>query len=354
MKFFYRFSLGAQFAALLVLFLAVIGVAVVVVGQSIVVSQTVNECRSVADMAEHIGKWASQYGGMHAKTTGPNSPLPGTYLLRAVYAANPSDKSQLAGSQVSDFSDALAALSRADSYYWKNPALIQREISDIAAVSPSKAKFRITAKSVLNKNNAPTEFEAEAIGVIADQFADRAQASVDAPSTPEKLEYWKVERGHVLYSRALIASSSCLKCHGTPDTAPAFLRANDQFNGGGGFGYEVGKPAGIISVSIPLPKPEAALAESLTPQSWAALAAVGLVGLLMLIFITRRIIVPVNQLRAFADALAGSQLNASFKVPEFGEGLRGSRNEVHRLACTIENLGKSVKVLFDKLKASRA
>lgn len=55
MKFFARLSLVTQFTLLLLLLLVTLAVAASVVGRALVVSQTLNESRSVADMAEHIG-----------------------------------------------------------------------------------------------------------------------------------------------------------------------------------------------------------------------------------------------------------------------------------------------------------
>ena len=55
------------------------------IGQSLVLRQTLSEGRTVADMVENIGRWASQYGGVHAKTTGADAKFPGNFLTRAVY-----------------------------------------------------------------------------------------------------------------------------------------------------------------------------------------------------------------------------------------------------------------------------
>ena len=62
-----------------------------------------------------------------------------------------------------------------------------------------------------------------------------------------------------------------LNCHAAPETAPAFIRSNEQFNGGGGFGYLENKPAGVISVVVPMPPVWQALSGSLPPRVWAAL-----------------------------------------------------------------------------------
>ena len=68
------------------------------------------------------------------------------------------------------------------------------------------------------------------------------------------------------------------------DKAPEFLRTNQQFNGGGGFGYKVGEPVGLISVRLPMPGPQAVLNETLPQQAWGwlLLAAGAGVGLLVL------------------------------------------------------------------------
>ena len=256
--------------ALLVLSL---GAAMWWIGQALVLRQTLSEGRTVADMVENIGRWASQYGGVHAKTTGADAKIPGNFLTRAVYSASNADASLLQGSLSPHGSNEQAALARVEAYHWKNPALIQREVADVVAASGSKARFRLTARTVLNANNAPDAFEREAL--------DAVQAA--AASGDKAPEYWTVKSGTLLYARSMVAQASCLRCHDKPETAPDFLRTNTQFNGGGGFGYVAGKPAGLISVKVPLLDPVDAMVRSAPPQAWAALAVAGL-ALLWLLF----------------------------------------------------------------------
>lgn len=355
-RFFERFSLRVQFTVMMVILIAVVITAVSIIGQSIVVSQTVNESRTVADMTEHIGKWASQYGGVHIKRSGGDTGMVGSYLERAVYAANAKDQAALSdwhglnGERLSQ-AEEMAALGRVDAYHWKNPALIQREISDIAAASTSNAKFRLTAKSVLNKNNEANAFERDALVAIDTAF----NGNKEGQGTPKpKLEYWRVEGGQVLYARALIAQASCLKCHASLQSAPEFLRTNSQFNGGGGFGYEANKPAGIISVTIPLPNPRDALASSLTPAGWGALGCVVVMGFGILLFIGRKVITPVNELRKYAEDLATAGLGDKFEVPDFAMVSGKTNNEVHRLGQAIAELGHSVRILYRKVRDGRA
>jgi hypothetical protein len=246
------------------------------IGQTLVLRQTLSEGRTVADMVENIGRWASQYGGVHAKTTGADAKIPGNFLTRAVYSASEGDASLLQGALVKSAPSEQAALGRVEAYHWKNPALIQREVADVVAASGSKARYRLTARTVLNQNNAPDAFEREALDAVS-AAAERGEKSP---------EYWKVQGSTLLYARSVLAQSSCLRCHDKPETAPEFLKTNAQFNGGGGFGYVSGKPAGLISVKVPLGDPLGAVVKSASAPVWAALGvgALSLVWLLAAAF----------------------------------------------------------------------
>jgi hypothetical protein len=246
-------------AAAVVVLLAALGACAWWSSESLVLSQTVSEGRTVADMAENVGRWASQYGGVHVRTVGVEARIPGSFLTRAVYAASEDDASVLQGSRGGHREGERQAMQRVEAYHWKNPALIQREVADVIAASGSKARFRLTASSVLNRNNAPNAFEIEAMSAL--QSGDGAQK-----------EYWTVRAGQLLYARAMVAQRSCLNCHTSPESAPEFIRTNAQFNGGGGFGYVEGKPVGVISVTVPLPPVWQALSGSLPTRVWAALA----------------------------------------------------------------------------------
>lgn len=225
---------------------------------SLVLAQTVSEGRTVADMVENVGRWASQYGGVHVRTIGTDARIPGSFLTRAVYASNGGDAAVLSGSRAGPGAAERDAMQRVEAYHWKNPALIQREVADVIAASGSKARYRLTARTVLNTANAPSTFEIEAMDML--QAGGGAQR-----------EYWTVRAGQLLYARAVVAQKSCLSCHSSPDKAPDFLRTNAQFNGGGGFGYVADQPVGVISVALPVPSVRQALAGSLPGRAWAAL-----------------------------------------------------------------------------------
>jgi hypothetical protein len=272
--------LGLRLIAPMVLFVGGLGAVAWWVGESLLLQHTVSEGRTVADIVENIGRWASQYGGVHVRTTGANAKIPGNFLTRSVYSVSGSDNQVLQGSKVDAAVAERDALERVEAYHWKNPALVQREVADVISASGSKARYRLTARTVLNRNNAPDAFEREALDAV------QAAADNKAGSTAAQ-EYWRVSGGRLQYARSVVAQASCLRCHDKPDSAPEFIRTNAQFNGGGGYGYVEGKPAGLISVSLPITSTSSAL-DTLPPQVWAAAGLAGVGALWMLVLAFRR------------------------------------------------------------------
>jgi hypothetical protein len=228
--------------------------------------QAVNEARTVADMAENMGLWASQYGGVHVRTQGSNAPIPGTFLTRSVYAGSHDDAQVLQGAKASGNESERELLDKLETYHWKNPALIQRELADVMQATGSRAQFKLTARSVLNRNNAPDDFETRALDALQNAPASERGKVVTGR------EFWRIDAGRLRYARAMTAQPSCLKCHDKPENAPDFLRQNPQFNGGGGFGYVAGKTSGVISVNLPMPDSTDAVKQTLPIKAMLAWA----------------------------------------------------------------------------------
>ena len=284
---------GLVLVGLVGLLVAALGAAAWSTADRLVEGRAVSEGRIVADMAETVGRWASQYGGVHARTQGAGAALPGSFLTRNVYAGADGDATLLNGAKAEQRQGEREAMARIETYYWKNPALIQREVADVLMATNSLAQYRMTARTVLNRNNAPNPFEIEAMDALQKAFKEHG-AEAMGKATPlassfsglktAPNEYWKIQGGQLLYARAVIAQKSCLRCHDTPETAPEFLRVNQQFNGGGGFGYKEGQPVGVISVKLPVQTGFQAARNSLPTLALvalgvAALATLGLLGL---------------------------------------------------------------------------
>ena len=292
-----RQSSGIALVGLVAVMVASLGAAAWWTADNLVVGRAVSEGRIVADMAETVGRWASQYGGVHARTQGAGAALPGSFLTRNVYAGADGDATLLSGAKAEQRQGEREAMARIETYYWKNPALIQREVADVLMATNSLAQYRMTARTVLNRNNAPNPFEIEAMDALQKAFQTHG-AEVMAKSAPlggshlglkaAPNEYWKIQGGQLLYARAVIAQKSCLRCHDSPENAPDFLRTNQQFNGGGGFGYKVGQPIGVISVKLPVQASLQAASQSVPTLAWVALGLAGVAGVGVVALALRR------------------------------------------------------------------
>jgi len=288
---------GFALVGLVGVLVAALGAAAWWTADNLVEGRAVSEGRIVADMAETVGRWASQYGGVHARTQGAGAALPGSFLTRNVYAGADGDVTLLNGAKAEQRQGEREAMARIETYYWKNPALIQREVADVLMATNSLAQYRMTARTVLNRNNAPNPFEIEALDALQKAFQEHG-AEAMAKSVPlggsqiglkaSPNEYWKIQGGQLMYARAVIAQKSCLRCHDSPENAPDFLRTNQQFNGGGGFGYKVGQPVGVISVKLPVQTGLQAASQSVPTAAWAALGVALLASLGVVVLALKR------------------------------------------------------------------
>ena len=173
-------------------------------------------------------EWAAMHGGVYVKLTPDTSVNP--YLQK-----------------IPD----LKVLIRDEEgvvYTLKNPALITRELSEIAATK-GLFKFRITSQNPLNPANSPESFEQTALNSF----------------TAGAKEYQAFEKsGNTVYFRymaPLITKKSCLKCHAHQ-------------------GYREGDIRGGISVSIPATTVLQQIKEN---RYYIILTALGIIGLIFAI-----------------------------------------------------------------------
>ncbi len=99
---------------------------------------------------------------------------------------------------------------------WVNPAFMTRQISNIASKRDG-FKLKITSNKLINKNNAPDEFEAEILN-----YFDK---------NPQIPYYWEIKENNFKFMGALKTEKACLACHAHQ-------------------GYKVGDIRGGVSVSF--------------------------------------------------------------------------------------------------------
>jgi diguanylate cyclase (GGDEF)-like protein len=143
-------------------------------------------------------KWAANHGGVYVKM-GPGVKT-NPYLLK------------IPGLKV------VVTDQEGDRYTLKNPALMTREMSELA-VEMGLFRFKITSLKPLNPENAPGPFERAALA----RFEQGAKEYYDYEQHGNEVLY--------RYMAPLVTEKPCLKCHGSQ-------------------GYRVGDIRGGISVSI--------------------------------------------------------------------------------------------------------
>ncbi|WP_157670501.1 DUF3365 domain-containing protein [Chitinibacter sp. GC72] len=193
------------------------------IGKSIYEKEQLNQARTMANMVEHIGQWASQYRGIWTKEAKGEIVDQGSHLDTLTVSLANEDNS------ITSAEDMATTLN----FHLKNPALVQREISDLMIADQSKASYRITSDKFMNARNSPTAFERNAMEYM------RAN---------NVTEYSEVSNGRTLYARGLIATAACMRCHESAEKAPYAVRSLYPTQG---YGYELGKVSGVISVKIP-------------------------------------------------------------------------------------------------------
>src|SRR2546427_8495841 len=212
-----KLSISMRFALVFLVALGLVGSAFYLILDRIYVNQLKSQAETVADNVDAFGTWVAQYGRVWVKEDA-RSYLGHMPLLQADdVAAEPS-----------------ATMMKPVNFYSKNPALAQREFSEVVARSGTPAQFRLTSHNVMNQSNAPDPFETAALARIREAGLK---------------EYFELTPEGFRYARTLYHKASCITCHGDADKSPNDVKV--RYGTANGFGFREGDVAGVISVRLP-------------------------------------------------------------------------------------------------------
>jgi len=197
--------------------------------------------------------------------------------------------------------------------YGMIPVVASQRIGDRVAKDLGY-RIRQVSNRYRNPKNAPDDFEAAALGEF-----------IQDPLLKESYAITTVAGERVFrYLRPFLVDQSCLRCHGDPAEAPAFIaklfpKERDQ-----AYNYQIGEVIGAASVTIPMDRLThqitTNLRMSLIYLAGIFLALVACLGLLTRVAVTR----PLARLgEAIAETLASGRFER--KIP------RGGRDEIGRL-----------------------
>lgn len=267
-------------------------------------SQLREQGRNIAENVEAFGTWVAKYG--------------------RVWVLN-NDENYLGHMTVNEVNDKTIT----SDFYSKNPALAQREFSEIVETLPVNAKFRMTSHNLMNPNNKPDEFEVSALNIVRSQKLD---------------EYDQLIDGVYRYTKTVYHEASCIVCHGDPANAPDDVTS--QYGSKNGFGFKEGDVAGIISVRIPAK----ALFESVF--SFFGIKEVALILIAFLIpaiFIRTRVIRPIAQLTEASKQISVGR-NIDLDVGQINES---TNNEIDQLKLATNRLRNTIQIAIKRLRAQK-
>jgi methyl-accepting chemotaxis protein len=302
-------SITTQFTIVFALALVLIVGSFYLVLESVYRSQLKAQAETVADNVDAFGSWVSQYGRVWVRDN-DKSYLGQVTLVNAPVPAQGSA--------------AEAAAPAIWHFYSKNPALAQREFSEVVEKSASPAKFRVTSHNFMNPVNKPDAFEAKAL---------------DAIRSKHLAEYYEMLPDTYRYARTLYVKASCLSCHASAENAPADVKV--RYGTERGFGFREGEVAGIISVRLPTRSFWSVATSVVGPVQIALLLSAFLVAVL---FIQFAVVRPVRRLTAAAGRISvGEQADLGVSGIE-----RKSRNEIHQLVLATERLRASLMLAIQR------
>lgn len=304
-----KISLSTKFFVLLSLIVSFNALAYYYMLQNIYQQELKSQAKTVVSNVESFGEWVAQNGRVWIKEGSQDS-----FLTQELY------RESCENPDVQGFVH----------FYSKNPALAQREFSEVVAKSSSPAKFRMTSQNVMNPVNAPDGFEALALAIVTKTGA---------------AEYSEFVDGQFRYAKTIYHKASCIACHGDPANAPEDLIK--RYGSERGFGFKEGDVAGVISVSIPE-----------NPLYLRALHFVGVKEALLILvplmialwFVRSAVISPIKKLTETAhDVSMGKEATVEIDGIDLN-----TRNEIHQLTLALNRMKNSTQLALKKMREARA
>ena len=300
-------SITTQFTVVFVVALLLVVGSFYLVLDSVYRNELKSQAETVADNVDAFGSWVSQYGRVWVRDNDKS------FLGKVTLVSAPDPAAS-----------ATAAPADVWHFYSKNPALAQREFSEVVEKSPSPAKFRVTSHNYMNPVNKPDAFETRAL--------DRIRAG-------HLTEYYEVLPDSFRFARTLYEKASCLGCHASAESAPADVR--ERYGTQNGFGFKEGEVAGIISVRLPIRSFWQVTRDVLGPVQIALLVSAFLVAV---VFIQFAVVRPIKRVTAAAERISVGQ------PADLGSARlkRTSGNEMHQLILATERLRASLMLAIQR------
>ena len=204
------------------------------------------------------------------------------------------------------------------------PAFVATEVLGELRKTYPEFSYKEATLNPTNPRDRALEWEADLI----EQFRNSTTLNeyVGQRETP-------VGRSLLIARPIRITNPACLRCHSTPDAAPAPMVA--KYGNGNGFGWNMNEVVGAQVVSVPMDVPFARAEKALGVFMSLIVAVFVTIGVVLNVLLWTLVIRPVTRLSALADRVSLGELDA----PEFQAR---SRDEIGVLADSFGRMRKSL------------
>ncbi|MCX7794743.1 MAG: DUF3365 domain-containing protein [Thermodesulfovibrionales bacterium] len=249
--------------------------------ESLILEQAENEARAIFRQIILTRKWVADHGGIFVE----EKPWvkPNTYLM-----------------QIDE--EALIFDIKGRRFIKENPAFVTRELSRYAK-DRELYWFKITSLKLINPENAPDEWEREALREF--ELSDKKELITFQNINNER---------YLRYISPLYVEESCLKCHSKQ-------------------GYTIGDVRGAISVTIPVEKIFLEINKNRKRMLIAALI-LSVLMITLYVYVNRLMLLPLKRLKNI--------------IKGFSEG-ESPPSDILRTGDEIEDLARSFHQMADKL-----
>lgn len=304
-----KISISAKFIALFLFIVSLNALAYYFMLQNIYLQELKFQAKTVVSNVESFGAWVAQNGRVWVKEGSKES-----FLSQELYKAS---------CEATDQQDFIH-------FYSKNPALAQREFSEVVAKSSSPAKFHMTSQNVMNPINVPDDFEKTALDIVTNTGV---------------AEYSEFVGGQYRFAQAIYHKASCISCHGDPAKAPEDVIK--RYGSVHGFGFKEGDVAGVISVSIPA---NPLYVQALNFVGLKEVALILIPFVIALWFVRSAVIAPIKKLTEAAhDVSTGKDTPVDITGIDIN-----THNEIHQLTLAVSRMRNSTQLAMKKMREARA
>jgi HAMP domain-containing protein len=213
------------------------------------------------------------------------------------------------------------------------PAYSAREVMENLRTQPEYKDF-FYKEATLNPTNLRDKADAFESNLV-EQF--RSDSSLK-----EQTGYRSSAAGDLYYiARPIVISQeSCLRCHSTPEAAPASQIAT--YGSANGFGWELNSIVGAQVMSVPASGVIGSARQASILFVGIVAAAFALVILIINLLLGRVVIRPLNRMATVANEVSMGNMEAEFN--------QSSNDEIGKLAAAFNRMKTSLLMAMDMLK----